>query len=215
MPNVRFVHFDTIGWQLYEETDERITWGNESGDNLSVYFFGVPPDISVGLIDVSALRNLYREQVSQAGGALISVDVISVNAVNSIRTLFKFPQQPDGMTYLASLTCPFAEFSYVVKVTCAEHGITGIRDSIVMDKLLGAGKLEIDEDGNLVGWFQDPYSTNYVAPLLRNQADDEDYDAEFPQHPLSRVRRTLTQLEATLTFDRGVRESKPFQGSPR
>jgi len=32
--------------------------------------------------------------------------------------VLKIPRQPHGITYLGSLTIPFAEFSFVIKMQC-------------------------------------------------------------------------------------------------
>jgi hypothetical protein len=41
-------------------------------------------------------------------------------------------------------------------------------------------------------------------------ADDPQYDAEFAQHPLSRVRRMLRRVEETATLSAEVRAAEAF-----
>jgi len=36
------------------------------------------------------------------------------------------------MNYLGSLAIPFAEFSFILKIQCAERGITGIRETFLL-----------------------------------------------------------------------------------
>lgn len=218
MPTIDSLHFDTTGWQPGEGTEETLTWTNEQGDDLSLHFFAIPPDIPLPLTDISGLRNFYREGVTQAGGALVSMDVISLDDLDSIRLLLKSPQQPTGMTYIGSLTLPFADFSYVLRVESPESRITGVREAVLASQFMEArhkvGKMmvEMDEEGRIIGWSQDPYDPSFTAPVLRSLADDEKYDAMFPDHPLSRVRRCLQRLEATITVDPQVRKAKPFSG---
>jgi hypothetical protein len=48
----------------------------------------------------------------------------------------------------------FEAFSFVAKAQCAEHGITGMRDTAVSAMV----NPEIDEStGDAVGWMRDPY----------------------------------------------------------
>jgi hypothetical protein len=42
-------------------------------------------------------------------------------------------------------------------------------------------------------------------------ADDETHDPEFPQHSLSRARRYLREMEATLSFSEEVITARAFE----
>src|SRR5215813_14541789 len=70
--------------------------------------------------------------------------------VPALRTIFKLPQQLHGMSYIGAWTIPRKSFSFVVKVCCAEHGTTGIRDAVVAAKI----QLPHGEDDPFQGWFQ-------------------------------------------------------------
>jgi hypothetical protein len=114
------------------------------------------------------------------------------------------------MTYVGSLTIPLRDFSYVVKLRCAETGTTGFRDTLVMEKLMSSGKINM---GTFDGWAEDPYQPSFKGPALRNKSEDEKYDAKFPDHPLSRCRKILANVIATINIDEAVSKSAPFQGS--
>ena len=46
-------------------------------------------------------------------------------------------------------------------------------------------------------WAQDPYDKSFNGvdgSVLRSMSDDQRYDSHFPEHPLSRMRRTLDAL---------------------
>ena len=65
-----------------------------------------------------------------------------------------------------------------------------------------AGKLSIDDYKS--HWAQDPYEPAYLGVdrrVLRFVSDDESYDAQFPQHPLSKVRRLLAELPNNVHLD--------------
>jgi tetratricopeptide (TPR) repeat protein len=69
------------------------------------------------------------------------------------------------------------------------------------------GKLEIEkadepgEPGRIKGWFQDPYDPSYQGRALYSMSDDERLDALFLDHPLSKIRSRLTQMQNTFASD--------------
>ncbi len=167
-------------------------WVNPDGDQLSLHYFSKPPDIYVDLKDIDALRAFYREGIITEGGALIEADLITIAKHDAIRTIFKHPQKPHGMIYFGSITLPFRDFSYVVKIQCNERGTYWHPNSFVLHEFLASGRVNIDrEAGRLFGWFADPYDPNIVTGLMRNHSEDVSYDEKFPQHPLSRLRKLL------------------------
>ena len=213
MPSIDSLKFDTVGWALGEATSEVMHWTNPKGQVLSLHFFNKPPDLPCPLTDLGTLRQMYRVGLSQNGAGLVSADVLAANKLNCIKVIFKTPQKPHGMTYAGSLTFPFESFSYVAKITCAERGITGRRDSVVFAKLQHEGTVSIDmETRSFRGWAADPYDPTFKAPILRNRCDDEQYDASFPDHPLTDVRIEVTKILNTVHADESVVSAAPFRG---
>lgn len=90
--------------------------------------------------------------------------------------------------------------------------MTGLRDAIVMDTLLGTGQITLDGagGGKIAGWAQDPYDPNVTAPLMRNLSEDEKYDAQFPGHPLSRLCSVLRQVQSSMHVASEVKDAPPF-----
>lgn len=104
----------------------------------------------------------------------------------AVRMIFKAPQQPTGMTYVGSITLPFRDFSFVIKVQCPERGWTGSREAMLLARRMAQGAVPVSEGRiELPGW--DP--------------DAEDFDAEFPGHPVSRARRVLRRVAESLAID--------------
>jgi tetratricopeptide (TPR) repeat protein len=107
------------------------------------------------------------------------------------------------------LTIPFKGVHYTITIHAVESGVTGTRDAVVTGHLASRGKLEFGEpeaDGGrrIKGWFQDPYDPGYEGRMLYSLSDDERLDALFPDHPLSRIRTCLRQIQNTLTIDETV-----------
>jgi hypothetical protein len=212
MPNIDSIKIDHSDWQLVEKKPYTKVFADDIKQLtavLSVEYFDKPPEIAVALSDVHKIRFVYRSLANQSGAGLISADVIKVGGLECIQTIFKMLQPNRGVVYIGSLTFPFAEFSYVIKVQCIEIGFTGVREAFVMEKLLKE-KTPIDESGNIKGWEQDPYEPEENFPFMPNLAESEEYDSVFPMHALSRARRTLKQVCQTVSFDQEIRQAAAF-----
>ena len=84
----------------------------------------------------------------------------------------------------------------------AEQGVVGVqgafdtagsssyRDSFVMSKLMAGA------DAPVEGWFADPYDPDFALGNLMNQSELPKYDADFPDHPLTLMRRFVADLAA-------------------
>jgi hypothetical protein len=87
-------------------------------------------------------------------------------------------------------------------VVAGERGMTGVREAVVTAQLISEGKLAPKDYERR--WSGDPYDPNYSRvdrSVLRFMSDDESYDAQFPQHPLSKVRQLLASLPNHVTYD--------------
>lgn len=74
-----------------------------------------------------------------------------------------------------------------------EAGQTGMRDTVIANKLINKGEIGID--GKLLtNWFSDPYDASYTSGIPMNKSEDKIYDKEFKDHPLSRTRRLIRHL---------------------
>ena len=108
---------------------------------------------------------------------------------------------------------PFRDFSYVAQVICKEVGITGARDTAVLVRLMQAGGNDPSAPAPYpAGWMADPYDKEIKTPLARNLSEDSAYDAEFPDHPLSRARCALARIEVTLKLSPELKTEPRFVG---
>jgi hypothetical protein len=215
--------FDTNGWRPEPRiADARANergaagpcikgWTNDHGDTLTAHFFQIAPDLPTPFRSVDELRDFHRPRVAENGGGIVEVEVGTVRGLFLQHSIYKFPKKPTGVGYLASLTFPFAQFSYVLKVQALESSPTGVREAKVLEERMKARGGASDPQDLLAGWMSDPYQPDWKGPCLRNEAEDPKYDARFPDHPLSRVRRTLAQLRGSVAFDRlFLKVAKPF-----
>lgn len=202
------IQIPTLGWQEITPAEGARRWRNDAGDQLSLHFFGIPPDLPTGPHGLDALRQIYREALAQVGG-IVEVDEVVVSGIQSVRSIFKIRQTPTGMTYLGSLTIPFRDCSFVIKWQCPEHGVTGIRDASVFAIVAPP----IDEiTGEPEGWAEDPYDSKTRTAAPRTRADDPEWDSNFPSHPLSRLRSYLLGLDSVHLSHAAAKE--PRRSSP-
>lgn len=123
--------------------------------------------------------------------------------------MFKLPQEPSGMTYLASFIIPFENCSYVMKIQAAETGFTGLREAMVANTIMAEKSLSNNEMLPK-GWWQDPYDASITSGVLMNMAEAEKYDGTFPEHPLSQARKLQEQIARDIVFKDDLKNLPKF-----
>ena len=199
-------------------------WAAPSGQ-VSLHFFAKPPDIGCPLED-EALHAFFLGNLTQGGMGLVEASTATVAGVLGVRMLAKAVMDPEtnrGRIYVGSFILPFRDFSFVTKAQFAEQGATGVREALVLNRLMAAGELELEAPEpstpgpTFIGPAQMPgWLTGEGAPhLARNRAEDPAYDADFPDHPLSLVRRQLAQIQASAALPEQVLRAPPFVFPPQ
>lgn len=204
------LRFDIRGLRMTNTGSALREWSTAIGDTIGVHFVDGVPDIAADVGDVAALRRYYRERAVADGMGLVELDTVRVAGVAAVRVVMKVPQQPAGMSYVASLILPFRDFCFAVDVLCVERGTTGMRESVVLNHALASGEVTPSEHGDMLGWARDPYGHPGRSAVLWNLSDARTHDARFPDHALSRARSLLDRIEATLRIDDSVRAAPAF-----
>lgn len=191
-PSLDDIRFETTGFEPRGEPvpGQQRVWHSPEGDGVGVIIGLNPPDLPEAAT-VAELRAAYQ------GNDVRTVELAVVPAAGrlAIRQIAAVPQAPAGFTYVASLTLPWPEFFVVVKAQCAEQGVTGLKETVLLSRggpitrATAAGEPTLPP-----GW--DP--------------DDPAHDAEFPLHPVARARRILAHLERTLALHPRLAELPPF-----
>jgi hypothetical protein len=143
------------------------------------------------------VRRWAREFAQSRGGGLIEVCTID----RETRLIFKRLEMPAYYYIGVLVTCVKGVWPVWTTVAC-ELGTTGVREAVVTATLMNEGKLRPEEYE--LRWGQDPYDPAYRGvdrSVLRFMSDDESYDQQFPQHPLSKVRRMLATLSRHVEYD--------------
>jgi hypothetical protein len=189
-PSLDSVRFDTNGYESGGEPHpgQVRVWFTPDGDGVGLYFFPVAPDLPPNANSVDDLRAFYTARLTSLGGELVELAVLSLDGCSAVQVVFKTCQQPSGMTYVGSFTLPFRDFSFVAKVQCEERGHTGFREAVLLDRRLATGEM----------------SANW-------NPDDESFDGEFPEHPVSRVRRVLQRFAGSVAIDTAIQTLPGFK----
>lgn len=189
------VQFDASGYQFQGDRDGARVWFLAEGGGVGLYFFPRKPDLPVNAATVEQIKESYVAQMG-SGLKMVECRVVDVDGVNSIWLVAKGQdEQSRAAIYVGSLTIPFREFSFVVKVQCAEQGVTGMREALLMAEALSKGTGKVEGDRFVPsGW----------------SFDDEQFDERVPKHPLSRVRKELRHIASTLRIDPKIKKAARF-----
>ena len=189
------VTFDASRYEYQGIKNETKVWHTSDGDGLGVYFFSKNPDIPRGLTNTSQLLEYYSSKLDEKFRA-IECRVLQVDEIAAVWFIAGGSDGPSGASvFVGSLTIPFHDFSYVIKMQAHERGTTGMREAIFVDLALRNGT-GIIQNGKFVA--------------KGSSADDEQFDKVVPQHPLSRLRRELRAIAGSVRIDEKVKRIKPF-----
>lgn len=198
MSSIEHITFscDEYEYQGEQEPGRVRVWFTPDGDGLGLFFFPVPPDLPSHASSVIEISAFYESMLANSGGKLVETRITEIDGCAAVQIILSVPQEPNGRTYVGSVTIPFRDFSFVLKVQCAEHGTTGVKEAILFDRSRSSGKEMKIEDGRfeIPGW----------------NPDSEEYDAEFPTHPVARARRVLRDIAASTTVADQVKNSSAF-----
>jgi hypothetical protein len=217
------VELDTTGWKELGDDHQARYWRNETGDTLALRILAHPPTLPVSLDHVDVLRSFYQKAIPWNGGALIEVNRAHLDRMASLKLITRYPSYPQPQThteYAGSFTLPFEKFSIAIEVKCSERGDAQPRRDAVFNKLAAEGRLSMvegqirvdDGSGGTVGWTQDPTDPSLQAPFCRDHSEDERYDAQYPDHALSRLRRHLAHLRRTVRLRLELKRRRRFAG---
>ena len=223
-PSVHAIQFDTIGWIPTKSwrrlSRSSLEWCDANGDTLCVRVHGKPAGHLVNLPDLMSLRSFYRQDAARHGGGIVSVETVRVGNILSAKVINKYERLP-AYAYDGTLAIPLKNAHCTITMRSIESGVTGRRDALVTAHLAERGELEIekaekaDQPGSIKGWFQDPYDASYQGRTLYSMSDDERLDALFLDHPLSRIRSRLTQIQNTFAIDAAHVADSPQESSTR
>lgn len=208
--DIHSINIPDQGWEKVSEDADVIRWINPMQSVLiAVHFFDKEPDLPT-VRDLTFLKKFYSAIAAGSNGGSIETDIIHIHDVPSVKTIIKIPQKETGMTYIASITIPFENCSFVIKIQANEVGVTGMRDAVILNTLLESGEVGFDEE-KITNWFEDPYDPDFKQGTPMNKSEHEKYDHEFPDHPLSIARSLIKTIAAGIAFNPEIKELPSFK----
>lgn len=110
-----------------------------------------------------------------------------------IYSIVKSKMEPSGIQYCLTMHLRGTKACLNITGFFDEIGVTGDRETAVMEALMRSGKTREDV---LIDWAKDPYDPQFSRGLLANASELKDFDSYFPQHPLSVARDFIRFLIA-------------------
>lgn len=194
--------------------DERVWTSAENVVHLLRFWLGPSEWWPFDLTDLPAGREFFEKQSSDAGGALLSLEVTTVAGAEALRGLFKYRSPfPDsaGMYYAGVLWLPFEECLYQLNLEAVETETTGVREAAVMMIMGDAWPRPQQDEIPIINSPEELEALLASTPASKLPSDDEQYDSTFPGHPLSLVRTRLAEICRTAKFDTNTEELRPFR----
>jgi len=207
-PTIDSIKLPTENWTLLVDTQSQRIWRVED-DIVSIDYFPQRTELAFqNLHDGEEVRQYFMDAAEKDGAACVTADILGMNGMRVIKTIIKMknPPQvaPTGLAYLGSWVIPLADFSYTIKVQCAETGKAGQREAALFDQMANYREWMMQRGLPAVG--DDIYQLGvYVSP-----ADEERYDSMFVDHPLSRCRAMLRHIYDNSKFDVSIRRARAY-----
>lgn len=198
--STRNVRLSMPGW-VEESPEEGLRgWRDAAGDLLTL---GTLDAISTTPFTSSSnpaeLGSAARALAEAGGGGLIEAVMVAPPPAAIRRLIYKRLQRP-AYVYTGMLTMTGKHSELVWTVVAGEHGTTGVREAVVAGEMISSGGLTLEQYQQ--SWAQDPYDASYHGvdrSVLRFLSDDPRFDARFPDHPLSKVRRVQAALPGSVS----------------
>lgn len=196
------LEIDANGWTAYSSSQHEIKLANDQRDVLVVTRYS---PVSQPVPPLDQRRALASRQLARIDYGLVSLDDVEVAGVIAEQVVVKFfenrgtPYDRPTITFMGRLTLPLATRAYRMEIVCREQGATGRREAMIMLALREAGEVRVEfgeQGGEFIDWAADPYDSSIESKMLRYRSDDANYDPQFPDHPLSRLRSSLREVAA-------------------
>jgi hypothetical protein len=114
------IRFNTSGLMLRKNEPARQLWLNAFNDVIEFRAFDLQPDIPVRLSDARGLRAFYDSGAVAQQGSVIRLEVRAIQNIRAVLLELQLPAQPRGSTFVASITLPFRDGSFVIKAQAIE-----------------------------------------------------------------------------------------------
>lgn len=213
MASIESLTFELPECALKDQSETHRKWMSSAGTAYYLKFDRSPPSWTFDLTQPKAAAEFYRKQCADNGGAMLTLDVIEVAQAEALRGLFKYRApvaSSRAMYYIGILWLPFQKCCFQWNIEAMEIGPTGAREAAVM--LIERDKWPKSNAEPIVVNSAEEYERlASSAPVLKLPSDEERYDPTFPDHPLSQVRKRMTDVVKTMKLNVNGGPYPPFR----
>lgn len=195
------VHLGLAGWCEVETQGTFRAWRDSQGAALSCAVLPDCPWLPDQLAHDIPSQHWARCIAEDRNAGLVELRTSLEEPVPTVRLIYKRLEKP-AYIFTGMLFMPLQQTCLLWTVIAGEQGTTGVREAVIAAELMNSGELTLD--GYKRSWARDPYSDRYDGvdrSVLCFISDGERYDEPFPEHPLSRVRRTLSALPSSIELE--------------
>ena len=207
-PTIDSITFQTENWELKEESNNHRAWLANAHDPVLLRYFPKPLQYPYNYSDLEAARQFYTTQAIKNGGVMLSVDFVHRGGVDWVKGVFKYRSpQPESMAmyFVGILAALFRKFSFQINTESLEMPPTGMREAAVT--VLKNEPPATEQEPVFVENVSELFAQMRNKPVVKLIADEEEYDTEFPDHPLSKVRSLQKHILDTVIIDDVVKKS--------
>jgi hypothetical protein len=180
------------GWTLVGRKPTSASWLDWVGDAVTLTR-GSEGLVNENLSDARALQGYCRRIAESQRAGLVEVGTAVGAEGPSLTYIYKRLERA-AFKFFGVVAIPVPHATWIWMVVTLERGITGLREAEVAARLHGAGHLIGAYEES---WAQDPYEPSYSGvdrSTLRCLSDSAEYDDDFPDHPLTKMRGELRRL---------------------
>ena len=183
------------GWSLVAQEKLSAAWRDAAGDVISLTYLA-DHSVADDLDDDGALQQYSRDVAESQRAGLVEVATVD-GGDGPYLTYIYTRLEGAAFRFFGVAESPRDDGTWIWMIVAGERGTSGVREAVVTAQLLKEGKLT--PESYRTSWAGDPYDATYSGvdrSTMRYRSDSSEFDAMFPDHPLSKVRRELARLAA-------------------
>ncbi len=193
------LQIDNMGWEEKEAGGQPVKVFVDEQTGNSMVLMQQHPSGPLSEIDVEQEFYLYqnnlRNVLAQAGGGLISSEIIENQGLRLYQTIGKVPpaEGEEGLSYILILDVHNLKDNTLDQVQMRFRNLAaaGLRDQLMLPVLAKLFDLPQEAVATAEVYGRDPYEPDFQEGNLRNFSELEQFDALFPFHPLSILRQNI------------------------
>jgi hypothetical protein len=185
---VNTVQLPLRGWLEQHRAPNLRVWANQKRQlRLLEVFPGVAGLPAIQVRSLESYRRAERQLALEQGSGIIEVSLARVAGLDALRIVTKRLADPEigvGFEYVGQFKIQLNDAFLTITTRASPWGEAVSREELIEARLAGReGRLRFD-----------PYEPRFDQVALNHVGDQARFDAWFPQHPLTLVRRDLGRL---------------------